>query len=297
MLFIYDIFFPEAMIPEKVKFEEDFNIAFLSDVHVGSTRHTEKSFEKFIEWIKGEDENAKKIKYLFFIGDNVDGVGIYPGQENLLTLKSMEEQYNKLASYLKQIPERITIFMCPGQHDAVRVAEPQPIIGKKYAAALHEIPNLVLVTNPTLVKLLEKDKEFKILMYHGASLHSLINEIKELREIKAHRCPAKAAKHLLKRRHLAPTHSSVVYIPNIDKDPLTITEVPDVLCTGEMHRLDIENYNGILIIIGSCWQTQTPFEEKTGNIPDPCKVPVMNLRTRELKIFDFSDEEEVRKIE
>ena len=96
-----------------------------------------------------------------------------------------------------------------------------------------------------MIKLLEADKEFKVLMYHGASIHSFINGIKELREAKAHSCPAKAVRHMLKRRHLAPTHSDVVYIPNPDLDPLVIAQVPDVLCTGEVHRLDIENYNGV----------------------------------------------------
>ena len=127
-------------------------------------------------------------------------------------------------------------------------------------------------------------------MYHGASLHGLINEISELREMKAHNCPAKAVKHMLKRRHLAPTHSNVVYIPNAKKDGLVISEVPDVLCTGEVHKLDIDTYNGVLIITGSCWQARTDFEEKVGNIPDPCKVPLLNLKTREVKILDFSSE-------
>jgi len=293
LLFIYDIYFPEAFVFDKIKFEEDFSIAFLSDVHCGSDRHLEKSFGRFLDWLNSEDESARKIKYLFFSGDNVDGVGIFPGQESVLKLKSMEEQYSLLASYLKRVPRRITMFMCPGQHDATRVAEPQPLIDKKYAKELYEIENLILVTNPTLVKLREKDKEFKILMYHGASIHSLINEVKELREMKAHKTPAKAVRHMLKRRHLAPSHSSVVYIPNEDKDSLVIGEVPDVLCTGEVHRLDIDNYNGILIITGSCWQGQTDFEEKVGNIPDPGKVPVLNLKTRELKVFDFVDEEEL----
>jgi len=94
---------------------------------------------------------------------------------------------------------------------------------------------------------------------------------------------------MLKRRHLAPTHSSVVYVPNAERDFLFIDESPDVLCTGEVHRLDIERYNGSLIITGSCWQAQTDFEEKVGNIPDPCKVPIFNLKTNELKILDFSE--------
>ena len=290
MLFVQDIFFPDAFLLERTRFEEDINIAFLSDLHCGSYRHLGKQFENFLEWINGDDASAKKIRYLFFVGDNVDGVGIFPGQEDVLEIRSMKEQYNLLASYLKRIPKHISIFMCPGQHDAVRVAEPQPIIDKRYAEALYSVENLVLVTNPCLIKLSEKDKEFKILMYHGASIHSFINEIKELRDMKAHKCPAKAVKHMLKRRHLAPVHGEVVYIPNADLDPLVIDEVPNILCTGEVHRLDIENYNGILIMTGSCWQAQTPYEERLGNIPDPCKVPVFNLKTGELKIFDFSEE-------
>jgi len=296
ILFAHDIFFPDSFKFEKVRFEEDISVAFLSDLHVGSGRHLRKSFERFLEWVSSEDEQAKKIKYIFFVGDNVDGTGIFPGQEEWLELKSMNVQYEKLAEYLKKIPSRITMFMCPGQHDASIVSEPQPIISQKYAPELHELENLVLVTNPCMVKLIEGEKEFKILMYHGASLHVLINEIKELREIKAATCPAKSAKHLLKRRHLASSHgvsTSIVYTPNGKEDPLVISEVPDVFTTGEMHRADIENYNGVLIISNSCWQAQTPFEEKTGNFPNPCKVPILNLKTRELKILDFRDDSEV----
>lgn len=292
-LFAHEIFFPDSFVLDKVKFDEDFNIAFISDIHCGSDRHLTKSFMQFIEWLNSEDENARKIKYLFIVGDTVDGVGIFPGQEDVLTMKSMQEQYTQLASYLKRVPKNITMFMCPGQHDATRVAEPQPIISKRYAPDIYEIENLILVTNPTMVKILEGEKEFKVLMYHGASIHSFINEIKELREMKAHRCPAKAIRHMLKRRHLSPTHSESVYIPNAEADPLVISEVPDILCTGEVHRLDIENYNGTIIITGSCWQAQTNFEEKIGNIPDPAKVPVFNLKSRELKIFDFRDDDEV----
>jgi DNA polymerase II small subunit len=310
ILFIHDIFFPDVFLYEKTKFDSEICVAFLSDVHCGSDRHLGESFEKFLMWMNSDEEIVKKIKYIFFTGDNVDGVGIFPGQENALKLKSMEEQYKLLASYLRRIPEHITIFMCPGQHDAVRVAEPQPLISKKYASELYEIENLVLVTNPAMVKILEDEKldqdrasshlnyvarqrEFKVLMYHGASIHTFINEVKELREMKAHSCPAKAVRHMLKRRHLAPMYGvspQIVYVPNSECDPLVISEVPDILVTGEVHRADIENYNGVLIVTGSCWQSQTPFEEKVGNVPVPGKVPVLNLKTRELKVFDFLEE-------
>jgi DNA polymerase II small subunit len=295
MLFVHDIFFPDSFKPDKVRFDNDVSVAFLSDVHAGSDRFLKEGLEKFIQWINSDNKDAKGVRYIFFSGDNVDGVGVFPGQENVLSLKTMEEQYELLASFLKRIPKHIEIFMCPGQHDACRVAEPQPPISKKYGAVLYDIENLNLVSNPTLVKIFEGDKEFKVLMYHGASIHGLINEIKELRLSKAHQTPAKAIKEMLKRRHLAPTHGNVVYIPNKERDPLVITDVPDVLCTGEVHRLDIDNYNGVMIITGSCWQAKTPFEEKVGNIPDPCKVPVLNLKSRGLKIYDFSVEEELAK--
>ena len=293
IIFAQDLFWPDSFLEKRVKFKEDANIIFISDIHAGSNKHLAKSFQKFLNWINSDDPRAKKVKYIFIVGDNVDGVGIFPGQDSLLKLKSMQEQYDLLAFYLAQIPKSITMFMCPGQHDATRVAEPQPIIDRRYAEKLYELDNLILVTNPSLIKLFEDGKEFKILMYHGASIHSFINGIQELREMKAHRCPAKAVRHMLKRRHLAPIHGDSVYIPNSDKDPLVISESPDIFCTGEVHRMDIENYNGTIIITGSCWQAQTDFEEKVGNVPDPAKVCMVNLKSRELKLLDFRDESEI----
>lgn len=299
MTFIHEVIYPDSYIPIKTKFDEEICVAFISDIHVGSKNFLGEEFDSFVSWLNGEDELAKKIKYLFVVGDAVDGVGVFPGQERLLAIKTLEGQYDAYAEFIKRMPKSLTLFQCPGQHDASRVLEPQPIIDRTYAGALYEIDNLVLVSNPCTVKLLEGDKEFKVLMYHGASMHMFINNIEELRLIKAHSHPAKAVKHMLKRRHLAPSHgvsASVVYVPNADKDPLVISEVPDILCTGEVHRLDIERYNGTLILTGSCWQARTEFEEKVGNIPDPCKVPVYNLKTHELRILDFTIPEEEKVI-
>ena len=65
-------------------------------------------------------------------------------------------------------------------------------------------------------------------------------------------------------------------------------EAPDVIATGELHKVDVSMYNNIRIIASSCWQSQTPFEEKVGNMTDPCKVPILNLRNNSVKIIDFS---------
>jgi DNA polymerase II small subunit len=257
----------------------------------------EKGFNKFLDWINGVDcdikqkEILKKIKYLFIVGDTIDGVGIYPGQEKFLLIKDIKKQYEKLAFYLKKIPSYITIILCPGQHDGVRVAEPQPPVGVDFGEALQEITNLHLVSNPSMVEIESKKGKdgLKVLMYHGASMHPIIGEIEELRLINGHNYPAKVVKHLLLRRHLAPIHGDMVYIPNSDDDPLLIKEVPDIIATGDLHKTDIDKYNGILIVCSSCWQSITPFEEKVGNQPDPCKVPVVNLQTGAVKILDFSE--------
>jgi len=287
MLFVNDIIYPDAAIFEKKKAEHEVYALFTSDMHVGSNKFLEENFLKFVDWVNGKINNKQeinKIKYLFLTGDNVDGVGIYPGQEDSLKIRDMREQYEKLAELLGMIRKDIRIIMCPGQHDAVRVAEPQPIIGEDYAAPLYKLKNLTLVTNPCYVSLAEG---FEVLMYHGAGFHGVINEIDSLRIINAHHKPSLVVKELLKRRHLAPSHSSVVYIPG-EKDALFIRRIPDIVTTGEMHKADIDSYNNILIIANSCWQSITPFEEKVGNLPDPCKVPMLNLKTREIKIMDFS---------
>lgn len=294
LFFASDIIYPDMFIHDKVHLDKDDYALFTSDIHVGSSMFLRNNFEKLIKWINGDlgdeiqKETARKVKYLFIVGDTIDGVGVYPGQERLLEIKDIRDQYKELARYLAMIREDITIFMIPGQHDSVRVAEPQPPIGADYAEPVHQLKNVVLLGNPSMVEITNNAKKgIKILMYHGASMNSFISEIEELRIIKAHNNPAKVVKYLLKRRHLAPTHSSVVYIPS-DRDSLVIREIPDIIVTGDQHRSSIDVYNGVQIITSSCWQSTTPFEEKVGNLPDPCKVPLMNLKTREIKILDFS---------
>ena len=299
--FIYanDIIYPDSMLSEKAHIDNDESVAFISDIHVGSNNFLEKNFQKFISWINGEvgdekqREEARKVKYLLVTGDCVDGVGVFPGQEFLITIKDIKGQYKKLAEYLSSIRKEVKIILCPGQHDAVRVAEPQPFIGKEYAKELYDIDNLILVSNPALIEIGNNGKKgVRVLMYHGASLNSFVSEIESLRIGKAHDNPSLVVKEMLKRRHLASIHSSVTYIPNEKEDVLLIKDIPDIINTADFHRPSVDLYNNVLIITSSCWQSITPFEEKVGNHPDPCKVPVLNLKTRAIKILDFSADEE-----
>jgi DNA polymerase II small subunit len=305
MAFVNDIIFPEAHINEKKKLEEESYALFISDIHLGSIRFLEKNFLRFLNWLNGDcsDEQRKKIEkigYIFITGDNVDGVGVYPGQEEMLSIKNVKDQYAKLAEYLKKIPKHIKIFLCAGQHDAVRLPEPQPPIDEEFGGEITKIDNLYLVSNPASIEIgCAKNKMgINVLVYHGASMHGWIDELESLRLEKANHNPSKIIKHILKHRHLSPIHSANVYIPSEKEDALIIKTVPDIIVTGDMHRTDVDMYNNILIICGSCWQSITPFEEKVGNIPDPCKIPMLNLKTREMKILDFSEEvTELNKIE
>ncbi|MBS3091859.1 metallophosphoesterase [Candidatus Pacearchaeota archaeon] len=298
MVFVNDIVFPDIKLLEKKKSNKEELVAFTSDVHVGSDKFLEKNFLKFISWLNGKEgsekqkEEALKVKYLFITGDSVDGVGVYPGQETQLDIIDVRDQYKKLAELLLMIRNDVKIILCPGQHDAVRVAEPQPIIGETYGGALYNLDNLYLVTNPSLIEV-GTDVKFKVLMYHGASMHGIINSIDNLRMNRAHDYPTQIVKYMLKKRHLAPTHSLVTYTPLENEDALLIKEIPDIVATGDLHRPEISDYNGILLFSGSCWQSITPFEEKVGNNPDPCKVPILNLQTREVKMLDFSDVNEL----
>lgn len=147
MLFVNDIIYPDAAIFEKKRSDSEVYALFTSDVHVGSDKFLEENFLRFIEWINGNinsKEDTSKIKYLFLVGDNVDGVGVYPGQESFLKINDIKKQYEKLAELLGMIRKDIKIILCPGQHDAVRVAEPQPAVGEDYAAALYRFPTLLL---------------------------------------------------------------------------------------------------------------------------------------------------------
>jgi len=293
MLFANEIYYPEAGLEEKRYSEFDEYVAFVSDFHAGSTMFLEKNLVRFVKWLngvegdEGQRELAKKVKYLFINGDNIDGVNHYPGQEKHLEALTSLGQYSKVEEILKLVRDDIKIIISPGQHDSVWVGEPQPIISEKYAPGLHKMKNVYLVPNPSLVEI---DGGFKILMYHGASINSFIDEIPEIRTKYSHNNPTRVVKEMLKRRHLAPMHGMVDYIPCENSDPLVIHEVPDIITTGDQHRAEISMYNKILLIASSCWQSITPFEEKVGNNPDPCKVPLFNLKTREIKILDFSDE-------
>lgn len=295
IIFANDVIFPNLAKEKKFSPREEY-AAFTSDIHLGSVKFLEENFLKFIDWLncktgsEHQKKIAQKVKYLFIVGDTVDGVGVYPKQEKELNIKDVREQYRLLAEYLKRIRKDITIIMCAGgKHDAVRPIEPQPKISKEFAPELHEMDNVLLTTNPSIVRI-GKTKTFQgldVLMYHGDSFDYYGDVVDVLRLNNAKMKPDMIVHFLLKKRHLAPSHTSTTYYPS-EKDYLVIRKIPDIFVSGHIHKSAVSHYNNILTISCSCWQSKTAYQEKFGHEPDPCKVPILNLKNGKVSIMDFS---------
>ena len=290
------ILFPDIPLNKelKKKNEEEY-VVLLGDTHFGSNVFMEYEFEKFIQWIQGNAGNeeqkrmAEKTNYIILTGDIVEGVGIYPNQQNDLTILDITDQYVDAARRLKQIPERIKIIAMSGNHDAGRLSEPQETPYKDYAAAIWAMPNVTLVSNPAYVNIASTEDfpGFDILLYHGGSLIYYSQNVPFIREAGGQKRTDLILKYLLQRRHLAPTHGATLYLPDADQDFLLIDIIPDFFITGHIHRSTVGSYRNITTINSSCWTETTEDQIKRGLEPLPARVPIINLKTREVKIMNF----------
>ncbi len=295
IVFANKVYWPEVATKELKKSPDEAYALFLSDLHVGSNNFLPDAFKKFLKWINLEMGNEKqkeiasKVQYIFIVGDLVDGCGIYPEQDKELDINDIYKQYDACAEFLKQIPSKIHLIVCPGNHDAMRIAEPQPLLYRDFAEPLYRLPNLVSVSNPALVNIHSSDKfsGFDVLLYHGYSFDYFVANVDSIRNNGGYNRADLVMKFLLKRRHLAPTHTSTLYTPDVSQDPLVITKVPDFFITGHIHKSIAANYKNITLISGSCWQSKTVFQEKVGHNPEPGRIPMVNLRTRDIKILKF----------
>lgn len=280
---------------EMKKGKEEAMAVVLSDLHIGSTNFLDKDLEKGISWLKGEIGNeaqkllASKVRYVFVLGDLVDGVGVYPDQNKELTIKDIYDQYDACASYLKEIPKNMRIIIIPGNHDAVRLEEPQPPLYDDMAAPIIKLPNVIMMSNPSTINIMQtKDfPGFDFLLYHGYSLPYYADNVESIRQKGGIDRADLIMQFLLQRRHLSPSHSSTLYTPDSRSDPLIIEKEPDFFLTGHLHKTNISTYKNVTMISGSCWQTKTSFMEKMGIHPEPSRVPVINLATRDVKIMRF----------
>ncbi len=290
MVIIKEIILPEIPIGNFKGGKRDLVMACISDMHVGSKLFLEEEFEKFVSWLKGNAENEKekeligRIKYLCVLGDNVDGIGVYPNQFDELSIKDIKKQYEKFVELIKKIPDYIEVFIIPGQHDGVRFADPQPAIPKEFAGELYEKKNFHFLSSPGWAEI----EGLKVLFYHGPSLHDLYSSVSFL----SYSNPAKAIEELIKKRDLMPVYGlKRPYVPE-KRNYMVIKEIPDIYLGGDMHRNSIRMYRGTRIINCATFQEKTEFQVQQGHVPTPGVVVLLELKTGKVFEKNFYKEKE-----
>ncbi|MGC8988382.1 DNA-directed DNA polymerase II small subunit [Infirmifilum sp.] len=256
-----------------------------SDLHIGSKLFMRQQFESFLKWLRGENfgvqqkEIVDNIRYLIIAGDVVDGVGVYPNQEEELLIKDLNKQYEEAANYLSMVPEHIKIIIIPGNHDASRPTLPSPPIYRDFAAPLYSLKNVIMLGDPSVVKI--EDTTF--LLTHGKSLDDVIPALPDCN----FKEPQKAMVELLKSRHLAPTYGEKTALAPEPRDSLIIDPVPDVFHAGHVHVWGISEYRGVLAVNSGTWQGQTKYQLSMGIEPAPGIVPLINLANFKVITLNF----------
>ncbi|RME79241.1 MAG: DNA polymerase II small subunit [Methanobacteriota archaeon] len=277
LLLVEDLEFPD--VRERVvhpTIEKDVAVAYLSDIHLGSRFCLEDMLNRFMSWIREpstKKELAGKIKYIVVAGDVVDGIGIYPGQEKELSVKDIYGQYELFDKLLEELPDYIDVVVSPGNHDAVRRAEPMPALKESFFS--NKKP--YLVGNPGVVHI----EGFKHLIYHGTSMDSLVANIRHLTYHKVE----PIMREYFRRRHLSPIYGTNPIVPE-EIDYMVMDKVPHVFHCGHIHKNGQALYKGVLMLNSGTFQDQTPFQIKQGHIPTPGNIPVYNLNSKKLSIVD-----------
>ena len=278
LFIISNIHFPP--LPRRAKntanIDESVSAAFLSDVHVGSKTFLEPQWEKMINWFK-TDPLAKTIKYFVLSGDGVDGVGIYPGQDRHLAITDLFKQYGALANLLSDLPDWVDVIILPGNHDAVRPAEPQPALDPEVQ---QDYSDAVFVGNPCDFSL----HGARILSYHGKSIDDFVAGLRSVTYAK----PEMAMRSMLERRHLAPSWGGKTPLSPEPEDSMVIGTIPDIFVTGHVHGQYVGDHKGTTIVHSSTWQDQTDYQRMLGFQPKPCILTVINLHTHASASIPFA---------
>ncbi|MBD3397782.1 DNA polymerase II small subunit [Candidatus Micrarchaeota archaeon] len=262
---------------EKKKPERDLAAVYLSDLHFGSKQFLGDYFNRFTDWIAGKGENtelAGKVKYVFVAGDIVDGIGIYPNQEKDLDVLDIFKQYELFSGFVQELPDYLEVIVCPGNHDAVRRAEPMPALPKDILGC-----DVLSLGSPSTLCV----ENTEHLLYHGTSSDSWIASLSHL----SYDHPEKVMAECLKRRHLSPMFGGNAVVPE-KLDYMVIENEPDVVHFGHVHKNGYMRYRDSLIINSGTFQDTTDFQQKQGHIPTPAKVPIYEFMQERLRTLDFT---------
>jgi len=274
-LFVPDV--PRTFRPSTA--DRHVQAALISDVHVGSQEFMADAWNRFADWLHTEE--AEAVEYLLIAGDMVEGVGVYPDQDEELDIVDIFDQYEAFSEHLKAVPGDMEIVMIPGNHDAVRLAEPQPGFDEELRNIM-SAHDARITGNPSTVTI----EGVSVLMYHGVSLDEVIAELPE--EKASYDEPHKAMYQLLKKRHVAPKYGGKMRLAPETRDYLVIDDVPDVFHTGHVHKLGWGKYHNVLAVNSGCWQAQTEFQKKVNIDPDVAHAPIVDLDTLNMTVRKFA---------
>jgi len=282
-IFAREILWPELHPRAWEGPEEPVYAVFISDLHIGSQMFLESTFRKFLSWLKGEGEGklrelAEGVRYLLIAGDVTDGIGIYPQQERELAIADIFKQYEYAAELLSEIPDHITVIISPGNHDAVRAAEPQPAIPKEVAGRFYEL-GYQMVGNPCVLDL----EGIRVLMYHGRSFDDLATVLGMPRDK-----PTNMMRMLLRKRHLSPFYGGKTALAPENQDLMVVDEPPNIFHCGHAHIFGESEYKGMLLLNSGTFQGRTSYMRKQGINPTPGYVPVVNLQNGKVTVLHFA---------
>jgi DNA polymerase II small subunit len=281
-IFVKSLLWPD-MPNQTASLEKGSGHAILiSDLHVGSKYFMDEAWQRFSDWLNGEADDpsglASQVEYLVIAGDLVDGIGIYPGQQNDLAIMDIYSQYEAAAGLLNAIRSDIKIIISPGNHDIVRQAEPQPALPPEVQRYFR--PDMLFVGNPAWITL----SGISVLIYHGRSIDDLVLRLPGI----TYANPEKAMIEMLRRRHLSPIYGSRVSIAPENEDHYVISRPPAILHCGHVHTVGIARYKGVAAINSGTWQSQTDFQKKM-NIQPICAVaPIVDLATLKVRKLIFA---------
>ena len=267
---------PRTHTPQTADYHAE--AVLISDVHVGSQEFHATAWDRFTDWLHTDE--AGHVEALLIAGDMIEGVGVYPGQDAELEIVDVYDQYRRFAELLKQVPGDLEIAMIPGNHDAVRLAEPQPAFTEELRSIM-TAHDATIAANPSTVRV----AGVPILMYHGVSLDELIAELPA--EKASYDDPQLAMAHLLKKRHLVPQYGGRTRLAPERRDHLLIDEPPAVFHTGHVHKTGWGKYHNVLMVNAGCWQRQTAFQRSVNIDPDVGYAPIVDLRDLSLTVRKF----------
>ena len=281
MFWVDRVVYPDILPNHMNKGGMDYDpvsIAFISDLHMGSKKFLEDDWDNMVKWLNTDDETAQNIKWLVLSGDVIDGIGIYPGHEENICIANSFDQYEMCARKLDELPDHITPVLLPGNHDAVRPAEPQPMlepnVQQKFNSTIH-------VGNPARITLSGID----VLSYHGKGIDDIVPRVEDVTYDK----PQEAMKLMLQKRHLAPMWGERNALSPEEEDQMIIRNPPDIFVTGHTHAHATEWYRGIPLVVSSTFQGETDFMQMMGYKPKMGYLSVYNIQNRQFRVAQFSD--------